>query len=88
MGKRADGQPRKRKAVDKMPDGTFAVKLRVGPVTEAHMNRLAQMKGLKARKCTRKVMQAHLASTCSAELARILTLPALVAVSGEEDLLG
>jgi hypothetical protein len=69
---------RTRKKVEKMPEGTFAVKLRAGPITEAHMNRLAQMKGLKMRKCTRKVMQAHLGDVLKAELARILTLPALV----------
>ena len=77
----AGAQPteRKRKKVEKMPEGTFAVKLRAGPITEGHMNRLAQMKGLKARKCTRKVMQAHLLGVVNAELARILTLPTLVA---------
>jgi hypothetical protein len=83
---------RTRKKVEKMPEGTFAVKLRVGPITEAHMARLASMKGLKPRKCTRKTMQAHLASVCAAELARVLQLPvmvtdAVVPGAGEDDLL-
>lgn len=84
MGRKKTGSngeqvARKRKKVEKMPEGTFAVKLRAGPVTEAHMARLASMKGLKPRKCTRKVMQAHLHGVVSAELARILTMPTLIA---------
>lgn len=52
--------PRKKKRAEKMPEGTFAAKLRIGPINDAHMQSLALKLGKKVKKTTRNDMKAFL----------------------------
>jgi hypothetical protein len=80
----AAATPRKKKKKEPMPAGTFAAKLRVGPVTEQHMQALALQLHKKVKKTTRNDMRAYLHN---AALTALLVLGAVPAAAVEDDLL-